>query len=101
MLLKGIFLGYWLCYRWRNEPGKLLKLSVKPNRILHGEYSPLNGFTQRRNMLVRHCKPNDHTLNRLSNGAGIGLIKIGRACKNAEAQQLCASGEIVNFIKNG
>ena len=52
-------------------------------------------------MLVRHCKPNVHTLNRLSNGAGIGLLKIGRACKNAEAQQLCASGEIVNFIKKG
>ena len=86
----------------KNEfPDKLLKWFDRLNRILYGKYSPLNGFTQRRNMLVRHRKPNDHKLSTLSNGAGIGLLKIDQDCSKVEAQQLCASGEVVNFIKKG
>jgi len=84
----------------KNEfPDKLLKWFDRHNRILYSKYSPLNWFTQRRNMLVRHRKPNDHTLTTLSNGAGIGLLKIDQACHTVEAQQLCASGEVVTFTK--
>tara|TARA_R110000751_G_C13795394_1_gene483434 strand:+ start:69045 stop:70952 length:1908 start_codon:yes stop_codon:yes gene_type:complete len=84
----------------KNEfPDKLLKWFDKLNRILYSKYSPLNWFTQRRNMLVRHRRPNDHKLTTLSNGAGIGLLKIDRACSKVEAQQLCASGEVVTFTK--
>ncbi|WP_369809315.1 alkaline phosphatase family protein [Paraglaciecola sp. MB-3u-78] len=84
----------------KNEfPDKLLKWFDKLNRILYSKYSPLNWFTQRRNMLVRHRKPNNHKLTTLSNGAGIGLLKIDPACNKVEAQQLCASGEVVTFTK--
>jgi hypothetical protein len=79
-------------------PDRLLKLFDRVNRILYSKYSPLNWFTQRRNMLVRHRKPNAHKLTTLSNGSGIGLLKIDQACSKVEAQQLCASGEIVTFI---
>lgn len=84
----------------KNEfPDKLLKWFDRLNRILYSKYSPLNWFTQRRNMLVRHRKPNGHKLTTLLNSAGIGLLKIDQACRNVEAQQLCASGEIVTFTK--
>lgn len=84
----------------KNEfPDKLLKWFDRLNRILYSKYSPLNWFTQRRNMLIRHRKPNDHKLTTLFNGAGIGLLKIDQTCSNVEAQQLCASGKIVTFTR--
>ena len=84
----------------KNEfPDKLLKWFDRLNRILYSKYSPLNWFTQRRNMLVRHRKPNAHKLATLSNGSGIGLLKIDQACSKVEAQQLCTSGKVVTFIK--
>jgi hypothetical protein len=84
----------------KNEfPDKLLKWFDRLNRIFYSKYSPLNWFTQRRNMLVRHRKPNDHKLTTLLNGAGIGLLKIDPTCSKVEAQQLCASGEVVVFNK--
>jgi hypothetical protein len=84
----------------KNEfPDKLLKWFDKLNRILYSKYSPLNWFTQRRNMLVRHRRPNDHKLSTLSNGSGIGLLKMDQTCSKVEAQQLCASGEVVTFTK--
>jgi hypothetical protein len=85
----------------KNEfPDKLLKWFDRLNRILYSKYSPLNWFTQRRNMLVRHRRPNGHKLTTLSNGAGIGLLKMDQTCSKVEAQQLSASGEIVTFTKN-
>ncbi|WP_299072213.1 alkaline phosphatase family protein [uncultured Paraglaciecola sp.] len=84
----------------KNEfPDRLLKWFDKLNRIFYSKYSPLNWFTQRRNMRVRHRKPNGHKLTTLSNGAGIGLLKIDQSCSKVEAQQLCASGEVVTFTK--
>lgn len=85
----------------KNEfPDKLLKWFDRLNRIFYSKYSPLNWLTQRRNMLVRHRRPNDHKLTTLYNGAGIGLLKMDQACNKIEAQQLCASGEVVTFNKN-
>ena len=85
----------------KNEfPDKLLKWFDRLNRLFYSKYSPLNWFTQRRNMLVRHRRPNAHKLTTLSNGAGIGLLKIDQACSKVEAQQLCASGEVVTFTKS-
>lgn len=84
----------------KNEfPESLLKWFDRLNRIFYSKYSPLNWFTQRRNMLVRHRRPNDHKLTTLLNGAGIGLLKMDQACSKVEAQQLCASGEVVTFTK--
>jgi hypothetical protein len=84
----------------KNEfPDKLLKWFDRLNRILYSKYSPLNGFTQRRNMLIRQRRPNDHKLTTLLNGAGIGLLKIDQTCSKVEAQQLCASGEVVTFTQ--
>lgn len=84
----------------KNEfPDKLLRWFDRLNRLFYSKYSPLNWFTQRRNMLVRHRKPNDHKLTTLLNASGIGLLKIDQACNKVEAQQLCASGEVVVFTK--
>jgi hypothetical protein len=84
----------------KNEfPDKLLKWFDRLNRIFYSKYSPLNWFTQRRNMVVKHRKPNDHKLTTLLNSSGIGLLKIDQACSKVEAQQLCASGEVVIFSK--
>jgi hypothetical protein len=84
----------------KNEfPDKLLRWFDRLNRILYSKYSPLNWFTQRRNMLVRHRKPNVHKSTTLSNGSGIGLLKIDQTCSKVEAQQLCASGEVIIFTK--
>jgi hypothetical protein len=84
----------------KNEfPDKLLMWFDRLNRILYSKYSPLNWFTQRRNMLVMHRKPNEHKLSTLSNGSGIGLLKINQTCSKVEAQQLCASGETITFTK--
>ena len=80
-------------------PDKLLKWFDRLNRILYAKSSPLNWFTQRRNMLVRHRNPGDHKLTTLLNSSGIGLLKIDQSCSNVEAQQLCASGEVVTFTK--
>lgn len=85
----------------KNEfPDKLLKWFDSLNRILYSKYSPLNWFTQRRNMLVRHRRPNDVKLTTLSNGAGIGLLKMDQSCSKVEVQQLCASGDVVTFTQN-
>jgi hypothetical protein len=84
----------------KNEfPDKLLRWFDRLNSLFYSKYSPLNWFTQRRNMLVRHRKPNDHKLTTLLNASGIGLLKIDQACNKVEAQQLCASGEVVVFTK--
>ncbi|MFT4747469.1 MAG: hypothetical protein ACI8XG_001548 [Congregibacter sp.] len=84
----------------KNEfPDKLLKWFDRLNRILYSRFSPLNWFTQRRNMLVTHRRPNDHKLTTLSNGSGIGLLKMNQSCNKVEAQQLCASGKVVTFTK--
>jgi hypothetical protein len=84
----------------KNEfPEKLLKWFDSLNRILYSKYSPLNWFTQRRTLLIRHRRTNDHKLTTLSNGAGIGLLKIDQTCSKVEAQQLCASGKVVTFTK--
>lgn len=84
----------------KNEfPDKLLKWFDRLNRILYSKYSPLNWFTKRRNMLVSHRKPNDHQLTTLLNSAGIGLLKMDQSCEKVEAQQLCASGDVVTFSK--
>jgi len=84
----------------KNEfPDKLLQWFDKLNRILYSKFSPLNWFTQRRNMLVKHRRPSAHKLTTLLNGSGVGLLKINQSCSKVEAQQLCASGKVVTFTK--
>ena len=84
----------------KNEfPDKLLTWFDRLNRVLYSKYSPLNWFTQRRNMLVRHRRPDNHKVSTLLNSAGIGLLKIDQDCSKVEAQQLCASGKVVTFKK--
>ncbi|MEP0355162.1 alkaline phosphatase D family protein [Paraglaciecola sp.] len=80
-------------------PDKLLIWFDRLNRVLYSKYSPLNWFTQRRNMLVKHRRPNNHKVRTLLNGSGIGLLKVNGDCSDVEAQQLCASGKVVTFEK--
>ncbi|MEO9944956.1 MAG: alkaline phosphatase D family protein [Paraglaciecola sp.] len=84
----------------KNEfPDSLLQWFDRLNRVFYSKYSPLNWFTQRRNMLVKHRRPDNHKVRTLLNGSGIGLLKVDADCSKVEAQQMCASGKIVTFKK--
>ncbi|WP_368411629.1 alkaline phosphatase D family protein [Aliiglaciecola sp. 3_MG-2023] len=83
----------------KNEfPHKLLSWFDKLNRILFGTKSPLNWFTQRRNMTIRHRRPNNQQINTLLNGSGIGQVKVNRDCTEVDASVLLANGKKVKFI---
>ncbi|MDU0353137.1 hypothetical protein RS130_03605 [Paraglaciecola aquimarina] len=82
----------------KNEfPEKLLNWFDTLNRVLYSKYSPLNWFTQRRNMRIQHRKPEGHKVRTLLNSAGIGVLEIDKKCEQVCAKQLCASGEEITF----
>lgn len=80
-------------------PATLLRWFDRLNRIFYGRRSPLNWFTQRRNMVVMHRRPGDHKHDTLLNSSGIGLLSIDKSCKHVVAKQLCANGEVIEFTK--
>ncbi|MFT2092296.1 alkaline phosphatase D family protein [Paraglaciecola sp. 2405UD69-4] len=80
-------------------PDDLLLWFDRLNRVLYSKYSPLNWFTKRRNMLVKHRRPSNHKVRTLLNSSGIGMLKVDADCSKVEAHQLCASGELVTFEK--
>jgi hypothetical protein len=84
----------------KNEfPETLLLWFDRLNRVLYSKYSPLNWFTQRRNMKIEHRRPSGHKVTTLLNGAGIGSLKVDSVCSKVEAKQLCANGDVVSFDK--
>ncbi|GAA6182780.1 alkaline phosphatase D family protein [Aliiglaciecola sp. NS0011-25] len=84
----------------KNEfPEKLISWLDRLNQILFGPKSPLNWFTQRRNMTIRHRRPSNQQIRTLLNGAGIGQLKVNDDCTEVEASVLLANGEQVTFIK--
>lgn len=88
------------CSGIKNQfPDTLLRWFDTLNRVFYARRSPLNWFTQRRNMVVMHRRPGDHKYNTLLNRSGIGLLSIDKSCKNVVAKQLCVSGETIEFTK--
>ncbi|MEP4890368.1 MAG: alkaline phosphatase D family protein [Aliiglaciecola sp.] len=84
----------------KNEfPAKLLNWFDRLNRILFGTKSPLNWFTQRRNMTIRHRRPSNQQISTLLNGSGIGQVKVNHDCTEVDATVLLSNGEEVEFIK--
>nr|WP_313901674.1 alkaline phosphatase D family protein [Aliiglaciecola sp. M165] len=82
----------------KNEfPDTLIRWFDRLNRILYGPRSPLNWFTQRRNMTIKHRKPGKQKIRTLYNGSAIGLLKVDKNCKNVDASLLRANGETVKF----
>ncbi|MFA3792834.1 alkaline phosphatase D family protein [Aliiglaciecola sp. SL4] len=84
----------------KNEfPARLLNWFDRLNRILFGTKSPLNWFTQRRNMTIRHRRPSNQQISTLLNGSGIGQVKVNHDCSEVDATVLLSNGEEVEFIK--
>lgn len=84
----------------KNEfPEKLLIWFDRMNRILFGPRSPLNWFTQRRNMTIKHRRPTDYKVRTLYNGVGIGQLKVDRNCEHIEASLIRPGGKKVIFEK--
>lgn len=84
----------------KNEfPGKLLRWLDKLNRVFYGRRSPLNWFTQRRNMSIRHRRPEGQAVRTLLNYSGIGQLKVDRNCHHVEARQITHTGKSIRFGK--
>ncbi len=81
-------------------PEKLLNWFDTLNRVLYSKYSPLNWFTQRRNMRIQHRKPKGQNVRTLLNSAGIGLLEIDQDCIHVSAKQLTTNGKEVIFKKS-
>ena len=79
-------------------PHKLLRWFDTLNRLLYSPRSPLNWFTQRRNMTIRHRRPSAHKIGTLLNQSGIGQVLLDEKAQNIEARSILAkNGEIVTF----
>ena len=86
------------CSGIKNQfPDKLLRWFDRLNRVLYGRRSPLNWFTQRRKMVVKHRRPGSNKVDTLLNQSGVGQLHIEPDCKNVTASVLVASGENVEF----
>lgn len=88
------------CSGIKNQfPESLLRWFDTLNRLFYGGRSPLNWFTKRRNMVVKHRRPGDDKYNTLLNRSGIGLLSIDKSCKNVVAKHLSVTGEAIEFTK--
>ena len=88
------------CSGIKNQfPAKLLHWLDRLNRFFYARRSPLNWFTQRRKMRIRHRRPNGHTVNTLLNSSGIGQLHIDPACEQVRATVLRVGQEPVEFLQ--
>lgn len=85
----------------RNEfPPRLLDVLDRGNRWLYSPRSPLNWFTQRRNMRVIPRKPEGTPHGRrLLNGSGIGLVEIDAQGVPWRIRELLTDGRVVSFSR--
>ncbi|MCC2617869.1 alkaline phosphatase family protein [Aestuariibacter halophilus] len=75
-------------------PHGLLRWLDRLNRVLYHRRSPLNWFTQRRRMVVRHRHPDDHPTRTLLNRSGIGLLSLSEKNNKVGAESLTSSGTV-------
>ena len=88
------------CSGIKNEfPEKLLRWFDRLNRVLYARRSPLNWFTQRRNMRIKHRRPDGHKVNTLLNSSGIGKLEINDDCTKIEASVLRVDKPTVTFLR--
>lgn len=88
------------CSGIKNEfPEKLLRWFDRLNRVLYARRSPLNWFTQRRNMQIRHRRPDGHKVNTLLNNSGLGKLELDAECTQIEASVLRVNQEPVKFLR--
>ncbi|XOV79823.1 MAG: alkaline phosphatase family protein [Aestuariibacter sp.] len=87
------------CSGIKNQfPTKLLAYLDGLNRLLYGQYSPLNWFTKRRRMeiSVRQPKP-FHRHRSLISKSGIGQVFLDEKCSRPVVSLLCSDGEQIQF----
>lgn len=88
------------CSGIKNQfPAKLLNWLDRLNRVLYARRSPLNWFTQRRTMEIRHRRPNGHKIDTLLNSSGIGQLHIDSNCEHVRATVLRVNEEPVEFLR--
>lgn len=88
------------CSGIKNEfPETLLRWFDRLNRVLYARRSPLNWFTQRRNMQIKHRRPNGHKVNTLLNSCGIGKLEINDDCTQIKASVLRSDKPTVTFLR--
>lgn len=86
------------CSGIKNEfPDRLLRWLDRINRILYGPKSLLNWFTQRRNMEIKHRRPDNQSFRTLHNGAGVGLLKVDKDCQHVDASIISKDGHTTHF----
>ena len=81
-------------------PDKLLRLFDHLNRILYGPRSPLNWFTKRRYMKIRHRNPGNQKLITLLNASGIGKLTVRDGGHQVDASVIRPDGEEIAFRRN-
>ncbi|GAA6150923.1 alkaline phosphatase D family protein [Pseudoteredinibacter isoporae] len=79
-------------------PGTLLSWLDRLNRLFYGSRSPLNWFTQRRRMRIRHRRPNDKKSRTLYNQAGYGELLLADNIEDVEVKVHASNGETVTFF---
>lgn len=88
------------CSGIKNEfPEKLLRWFDRLNRVLYARRSPLNWFTQRRNMQIKHRRPDGHKVNTLLNSSGLGKLEIDAECTQIDASVLRVGQDTVKFLR--
>jgi hypothetical protein len=81
-------------------PKRLLSVLDHLNRWLYSTRSPLNWFTQRRNMRIIPRKPEGgNPGRRLLNAAGIGLVELDEQGRPWRIRQFVAQGKAVSFTR--
>lgn len=78
-------------------PGKLLSWLDRLNRLFYGSKSPLNWFTQRRKMRIKHRRPNNKNSRTLYNHAGFGELQLADKIEDVEVLVHASNGETVRF----
>jgi len=86
----------------KNEfPGTLLKWLDRFNRYLYASYSPLNFFTKRRRMRIKHRIAQGRGANRLIHTSGIGLVHLDKKGKPIKIAEIYAQdNERLHFVDN-
>lgn len=88
------------CSGLKNEfPRKLLSWFDYLNQVLYARRSPLNWFTQRRNMSIKVRHPNKHIGKTLVNQSGLGYLHLDDNSEIVSAKILAANGKDVEFQK--
>lgn len=89
------------CSGFKNEfPPTLLRWLDKLNRLLYSSWSPLNWFTQRRQMHIKHRSPQASSGRTLVQCCAVGQLLLTDGQNNLSCKLLHANGQDIEFIKS-